>query len=130
MKAFKSTMVVAVMMIIGASAFATQGQVEAVNLELLEGHRVSYSVEPTEEIIDFLTSYGVDIGADDAALGRAIGMLSEQFYVRPDTEEEFDLAGLLNQLILGALSDASREVSDPVFMDIGTHRWAINTSSE
>ena len=126
MKALRIVGVAMVLMtaIVGI-ATAAQTELEKVDLEMVDGVSAGYRVNPTKEIVDFLAHYGIDLGLEAKELGRAIGALSTTQIENADAEELYSLGDKLNWLVNSALAEVNREITDSVFMDIGTLRWVI-----
>ena len=123
----------ALLMAVVAAGFAAAVSAQPVDIELVEGYAVSYQVQPTASVVEFLTAHGIEAGLIEAAavdpeaartLGAAVDALS-----RIVDEDEVDWGAALNLEVNKALYSAFYG-TDPVYMDLGTTRWVLYPTAE
>ena len=108
-----------------SGAFAAGTAVEKVELEVIEDFAYSYRVAVTAEVEDFLAANGVNTSLDARSVTRQIGDLRGKEVEDPVTGEVYSLGNKLNGIVTSALRAAYQGTTDPLFMEIGQLRWAI-----
>ena len=133
MKGLKIASIALVLTVLATSfVMASHYGAEPVDIELVADYAVSYRVAPTDEIVDFLVSNGIDSALIQAApgnaqaaraLGKAVDLLART--VEDDVILGDGLNSYVNKALFGAFDNES-----PFYMELGTARWVIYPTVE
>ena len=129
-KGRKLTSIIAALLLIGSISAFGAVKVSESDLVVSEDFAVSYVVQPTDDVIDFLADYGIELFNTPKEITMDIDSLRSLEVDYTGDAYDFNdtwttVKDELNYLVNAALFEARRDGYDAVYMELGNTRWIM-----